>query len=211
MANHAGTDQGVPDDHVNDGDAKAAAQILGDSAASGNAADAATSAGKNAPLNLLPIIPIILGVSICALNILVTARLWKTAYRSNYGWVNRVNLPTTIFLALISISFFVGLFLIGYAILLRRSEQDQHEGKTPDGSRQTLTYIKWIVVPLLVALLAPILTVWGAQMIEPIAPKPCITLYQEAQNIKNDNPDFRMYGYDRDQLRCSINQSVLTK
>ncbi len=141
----------------------------------------------------------------------MTARLWKTAYRSNYGWVNRVNLPTTIFLALISISFFVGLFLIGYAILLRRSEQDQHEGKTPDGSRQTLTYIKWIVVPLLVALLAPILTVWGAQMIEPIAPKPCITLYQEAQNIKNDNPDFRMYGYDRDQLRCSINQSVLTK
>ncbi len=208
MANHTGTGQGVPEDQFNDGDAQAAAQILGDSAAGGNIADEATSAGKNAPLNLLPIIPIILGLSVCALNILVAARLWRTAYNNNSNLFERANLPTNVFLALVSISFFVGLFLILYAIVLRHFEsRNIHE--TRDGSRQTPAYVKWILAPLLIALPAPAITVWAAQMIEPIAPTPCIALYQEAQNIKNDNPDFRMYGYDRDQIRCAINQSVL--
>ena len=210
MANHAGTDQGVPDDHVNDGDAKAAAQILSDSAAGGDAADAATSAGKNAPLSLFPILPISVGVSICALNILVAFRVWQNTYNSNLTSLNRVNLPTTVFLALLSISFFIGLLLIAYAVILRRLEWHRYEDKTEHGAGQLPAYVKWIITPLVIALPAPVITVWAVQLIEPIAPRPCIELYQEAQSIRNDNPNFKMDWSDRDQLRCRINQSVLT-
>ncbi|MGB0438029.1 MAG: hypothetical protein ACPGXI_06635 [Mycobacterium sp.] len=209
MANHAGTDQGVPDDHVNDGDAKAAAQILDDNAASGNASAEVTSARENAPLSLLPILPISVGVSICALNILVAFRVWQNTYNSNLTSLNRVNLPTTVFLALLSISFFIGLLLIAYAVILPRLERHRYEDKTEHGAGQTPAYVKWIIAPLVIALPAPVITVWAAQLIEPIAPKPCIELYQEAQNIKNDNPNFKMVWSDRDQRRCAINQSVL--
>ena len=114
------------------------------------------------------------------------------------------------FLALLSISFFIGLLLIAYAVILRRLDRHRYEDKTELGAGKTPAYVKWFIAPLVIALPAPVITVWAAQLIEPIAPKPCIELYQEAQNIRNDNPNFRMIWSDRDQRRCAINQSVLT-
>ncbi len=112
-------------------------------------------------------------------------------------------------MALIAISILIGLFLIVYSIVLRQLERNSKEDGAHREAGQTPTNTKWVLAPLLIALPAAAITIWAAQMIEPIAPRPCIELYQEAQNIKNDNPDFRMYGFDRDQIRCAINQSVL--
>ena len=211
MANHTGTDQGVPDNPVNDGDLQAGVQIVGDDAASANAPEEVTSASVSAQLRLLPIFPILLGVSICALNIFAAARIWRTVYNSNSTWFSRLNLPTNTFLVLISTSFFIGLFLIIYTLILRHFERNLNKGAIPDTAGQNPLYVKWLIVPLFIALLAPTLTVWATQMVEPIEPKPCIELYQEAQNIKNDNPNFKMVWTDRDERRCAINQAVLTK
>ena len=178
---------GVPDDHSEDASRKV---------------DAATQGAKP---NLLPILPMLLGLSICALNIFVALRLWQSTYTGRYAWFNGINLPTTVSFSVIAISFGIGLFLIAYAIVLQRSER--HVAQEP---AHVPTFVKWIVVPALVALPAPALTVWAAQMIEPMAPTPCIELYQAAVNIGKDAPDFKMPWTDRDQRRCNIN-AVLPK
>lgn len=157
-----------------------------------------------------------LGVSIWALNILVAARIWRNVYDSNVTWFNSINLPATIFLALVAISLFIGLLLIVYSILLRNFERPRrtseilHGSKVDDEASQVPSYAKWLVIPVLAAFAAGVVTVFAAQIIEPIAPRPCIELYQAAQNIKKDNPGFRMPWNDRDQFRCAINQTVLT-
>lgn len=214
MANHAGTDGDVPENHAN-AQLSQKHEIGGGTAPDPHGGAETTSEKGNTQLRALPTLPLLLGIAICALNIVAMARLWQTVYNGNLAWLNQINLPTTVFLILTITSFSIGLFLIGYALVFRHSEQPRHTGGnaqeatgTP-GTRQTPDYVKWAIVPLLVALPAPALTVWAAQMMEPIAPKPCIELYQEAQAIRNENPSFRMYGYDRDQVRCSINQYVL--
>ncbi len=126
-----------------------------------------------------------------------------------------MNLSTTVFLSIMVISFGIGLILIAYAIVLQRTERNMQTGQLPGGSNQgpaeVPTYVRWIVVPTVVALPAAALTVWAAQMIEPIAPQPCMELYQEALNISKDAPGFKMPWRDRDQLRCEINRAVLNK
>lgn len=206
MPHHAGSDHGDPDGHVNVGDAEARA----------NGADDVTSVGEK-QLRLLFTCPILLGLFICALNVVVVTRLWRAVYFSNLGLLSRANLPNTVFFALITISFSLGLALIVYAIALRHYEEwyDQKTEGQQESARKSISsyepsrvhpYIKWIIGPLLVALPAPALTVWAAGIIEPISPKPCIEIYQDALNIKKDNPNFKMIWNDRDQLRCSINQ-----
>jgi hypothetical protein len=145
-----------------------------------------TKKGARRPANLLFIFPILLGVFICALNILVAVRYWPV-----FRW-------TAVFPTLITISLFVGLFLIVYAIVLWRFEP----GQAP-------WYAKWVIVPLLVALPASAATVWGARIVEPTVPaKPCIELYQEALNIHKDSPSFRMPSWELDQSRCHINDTL---
>ncbi len=110
-----------------------------------------------------------------------------------------------------TISFFIGLALIVYAIALRHFDGYGHEVETP---QETVSahelgraglYLKWLIGPLLIAIPAPALTVWAAETVEPIAPKPCIELYQQALTIKENHPNFTMVWNDRDELRCSIN------
>jgi len=188
----------VPDDHIED---------------SNKSVDAVAQGARP---HLLPILPIFLGILVCGLNIFAMVWLWNFVYQSKWLLLTSVKLPTTIFLSLIALSFSIGVFLIVYAIVLRRTERNVQASQIPPRStpnQQTAhvpTYVRWILVPALIALPAPALTVWASQMVEPIAPKPCIELYQEALNISKEAPNFRMPWTDRDQLRCNIN-SVLPK
>ncbi len=206
MPNHAETDREASGGHVDDGDSRAAANGPGD----------VTSVGDK-QRRLLFTCPILLGLFICTLNLLVVTRLWRSVYFSNSALLSRANLPNTVLFALIAISFSVGLALIVYAIALRHYEEwyDQNTDIPPGSTQKSISgyepsrvhpYIKWIVGPLLVALPAPALTVGAAAIVEPIAPKPCVEVYEIVLNIKKDYPEFKMAWNDRDQLRCSINQ-----
>lgn len=198
------TDYRAADGHVDDSDA-------------GTGAAAEVTSVNEKQLRLLFTFPILLGLFICALNILVFTRLWRAVYFSNTGLLSRANLPNTVCLTLLAISFVIGLALVIYAIALRHYEEwyeqqiDRPED-VPNGTmsnrrhRRVPLYLKWILGPFLLALPAPALTVWAAATVEPIAPKPCIEMYQTALEIKKDNPNFQMVWNDRDQLRCSINQ-----
>lgn len=206
MPNHAGLDHGGPDGSVNDASPEAGTE---------NFEDAASAREKR--LRLLFTCPILLGLFICALNLLVVTRLWRVVYFSNFELLSRANLPSTVFFAVITVSIALGLALIVYAIALRHYEewyyqkadsQQEHQQIPTESYEPTRVhpYLKWILGPLLVALPAPALTVWAAAIIQPITPKPCIEIYQEALSIKKDHPDFKMIWNDRDELRCSINQ-----
>ena len=163
-------------------------------------------------LRLLFTFPILLGIFICTLNLLVVTRLWRAVYFSNIGLLSRANLPNTVFLTSVTISFAIGLALIVYAIALRHYEEwydqkaeVQQESRSSYEPSRVHPYIKWLLGPLFLALPAPALTLWAAGTIEPIAPRPCIDVFQEALNIKKDHPNFKMTWNDRDELRCSVN------
>ncbi len=192
VPDHAGTDHGAPSDPE------------------------VTSVSEK-QLRLLFTFPIVLGLFVCALNLIVVIRLWRAVYFSSIGLLSRSNLPNTVCFTLIAISFAIGLALIVYAIALRHYEEwyveqiesSGDEPPEPPASRRREripSYIKWVLGPFIIALPAPALTVWAAATVEPLSPKPCIELYQYALTIKKDNPNFKMVWNDRDQLRCSINQ-----
>jgi hypothetical protein len=208
MSRHIETGQGVPDDHVGDAGLDAGVEVGGEIEASRRGPEEVTSARKGAQLHLLSILPILLGVFIFALNIFVAFRLWPSLLK----------LQNTVAVTLIATSSFIGLFLIVYAIVLRRRrfEWDRQKSKiqpgsmTNDESGEASWYVKWVVVPVLVALPAAAATVWATGIAYvvpgPVAPKPCIELYQEALNIKKDYPKFIMPGKDPDERRCGINK-----
>lgn len=200
MPNHAGNDHGSPDVQVNDGESEASADI----------SDTVTSV-REKQLRLLFTFPILLGLFVVAVNLLVIIRLWRTVYFSSFGMLYRANLPNTVCITLITISLFTGLSLIGYAIALRQLEGYGRESGIPQEETTNLklrraSYAKWIIVPVLVAIPALALTVWAAEIVQPIATKPCIEFYRDALEIKKENPNFKMIWNDRDELRCSINQ-----
>ena len=193
MVNHAGTHQ-APDDNVKDGDSEVGVKVAGDIDATGNDPEDLTSVRKNEQRQPLAIFPVLLGTFICALNIFVAYRLWKFLINSrNLGIV-----PLT----LITISFLIGLLIIVYAIVLRRLE---------DGvSGQAALFVKWVIAPAIVALLASAVTLWAAGVAqpdtpEPVVSKPCMELYRDALDIRKDNPTFRLPANDPDQRRCKIN------
>lgn len=177
----------------------------------------ADAASGGAQTRLLSILPMLLGIAICGLNMFTAVWLWQTVYRSNIALATKSNLPTTIFLSLILVSTFIGIFLIGYAIVLNRLGRNGQDSQissdlTANAKPDRISpYARWILVPILAALPAFVLTVWAAQIVDPVAPRPCIELYQEAANIKKDAPDFRMPWNDRDQIRCNINLAVTPK
>ncbi len=134
-------------------------------------------------------LPILLGVCVCALNVLVAFRLWKVLYNNK--------LQGNVAVALLATSLFIGLFLIAYGITLRRSEP----------RLSSPGYVKWVVAPLVVAIAAYAATVWAAGIAEPkpSVQTPCIDLYQRALTIQKDKPQFRIPSGDRDDARCKIN------
>ena len=100
-------------------------------------------------------------------------------------------------LLLIIASVVLCLALIGYAFALRRSGAVSAKG---------------VGIALLLGLLAPLATVWSLQVNRSFndrqAPKPCIDVYEQAQNVAKDNPKFRMPAKDRDEVRCAVNATL---
>lgn len=193
MANHAGT-HSVPDNPLENAGAKAGVAVPRDAGVTPNRVDefAARDSVKH---HQLFIGPVLLGVFVLAVNIFVANRFWPLVWPSrNAG---------TVPLAYITTSFVIGLFIIAFSIVMIRSE-----GAESSQAR----YAKWVIAPLILALLAFALTLWGARIAEvatePEVQKSCLELYQDAFNIKKDNPNFRMPGGEPDNRRCLIN-SVL--
>jgi hypothetical protein len=198
MSRHEETAQQVPDDHVG----------LGDIEAIGNGPEEVALVREgSARLQLLSLFPFLIGVFILALNIFVVARLQGVFVAKNFQGNIAVTLAAT--------SAFIGLFLVVYAIVLRLFERNGTEilpgSTTDDGARQASWYVKWVVVPLLLGLLAVAATISSVEVNRRIYnnKQPCIELYQEATSIYKDNPKFRMPSGDSDEDRCGINKAVL--
>jgi hypothetical protein len=195
MPSHEQPAQQVPDDHVG----------LGDIEAIGNGPEEVALVREgNARLQLLSILPILLGVSILALNIFEVAKNpWPFIYTGFHG---------VFVFALVTISAFIGLFLIVYSIVLLCFERNRSKvlpGSMNDDPRQASWYVKWVVVPLVLGLLASVATLKALEANSEEPQKSCIALYQEAANIYKDNPRFRMPSGDIDEVRCGINKTVL--
>ncbi|WP_141564443.1 hypothetical protein [Mycolicibacterium palauense] len=205
MSDHSYTGNDVPDD-LNAG---------GNTEGETGAPDEAVVEKKRPGLHPLALFPLLLGALVCLLNLYLLLRFWRFLWSARWDGA--------VALSLVTMSLLIGIFLILYAFVLPAAEvnraQDASDTATNDtathGDRGELSrYLKWIVAPLVLALVAPLISVWAIQTVspdtpEPTAPKPCIELYQEALTIREGNPNFRMPNNDPDQRRCRINQSVL--
>ncbi len=178
-----------PDNDTGSSGEVAAADEVGPIA---NKTDDAT-AGEGMERDQLYIIPTFLAAIIFILNIFVAVRYWHLLWPSRDAG--------TVPLAFIVTSMLIGLFIIVCAIVLGRSR---------DGESTKGRFAKWVVAPFILALLAFAGTLSAAGIAEPTTPElevqtPCIKLYQEALNIKKENPNFRMPSTEPDNLRCRIN------
>lgn len=118
-------------------------------------------------------------------------------------WFFAKTVPATISLLLMLASLVACLALIVHSLAMRRADRD-FSGDAHRGG-----YARSVGVPLLLALLAPLLTVWSLNVSKSVADravvKPCIEVYQQAAGVAKDNPKFRMPAKDRDEVRCTVN------
>ena len=144
--------------------------------------------------NSLAWLPLVLGLFVIAVDILLLARLKPGFFLSR-------SLPNSVAGVLLLTSLLVGAFLIAYSAILRNRNF---------GGDDSHSFGKRVVLPLILGLLAPLLTVWGLEVVQSSrdsAPQvSCTELYQMAQTTRKDNPKFRMPGNDRDERRCGINK-----
>jgi hypothetical protein len=147
--------------------------------------------------NPFAVLPILLGVLFLLANLLIFARV-PTVFTVK-------NVSGTISLLLILVSVIISLALIIFGLAARRGE-DAGEGRG--------RHLRTIGVPLLLALLAPLFTLWALQVTKTTgeraaqANKPCIEVYEKAAAIAKDNPRFRMLDTDRDEVRCRVNAAL---
>ena len=153
----------------------------------------------------LLVVPLLLGFFIVALDVFIFVRQRPVFVAKN--------LQGSAAFALLITSLFIGLFLVVYAVAMHRSDSTS---LTESGveNRQGSRYIRWVVVPLLLAVAAPLATI-GALQIYPTlgnsqveSQKPCIDLYQQAASLRKEIPSFEMPSDDRDQRRCKINEAL---
>jgi hypothetical protein len=139
-------------------------------------------------------LPILLGVLFLLANLLIFARV-PTVFTVK-------NVSGTISLLLILVSVIISLALIIFGFAARHGEE-AGEGRG--------RHLRTIGVPLLLALLAPLFTLWALQVNKTTtergasSTKPCIEVYEKAAAIAKDNPRFRMLDTDRDEVRCKVN------
>ena len=139
-------------------------------------------------------LPILLGVLFLLANLLIFARV-PTVFTGK-------NVSGTISLLLILVSVIISLALIIFGFAARHGEE-AGEGRG--------RHLRTIGVPLLLALLAPLFTLWALQVNKTSGErftqsnKPCIEVYEKAAALAKDNPRFRMLDTDRDEVRCKVN------
>lgn len=153
---------------------------------SGGPPTAGLVAAEGAQLRPLFILPVLVGVLILGLNIALAKLLGPY-----------LNQPAAF--TLVTTSALIGVALIVYGIVLWRLKWQRDRS------------VAWaMALPVVAALLAPAITLWGAHLARPLPPRPipCIDLYQQASEIKAANPNFAMSPSDPDQLRCEINDAL---
>jgi hypothetical protein len=151
--------------------------------------------------NPFAVLPILLGVIFLVTNIFVMTRFtsWFFAPQST---------PGTISLVMMLVSIAICLVLIIYGLAQRRADADL-AGHTHRGGSW---YFRAVGAPILLGLLAPLVTLWALQVNklagerwEGSIGKPCIEVYQQAASIAKDNPQFRMPATDPYEVRCTVN------
>jgi hypothetical protein len=144
-------------------------------------------------------LPLLLGAIFLVANVLVFFRVPTTFTTKNvYGSMS---------LLLLVASVVVSIVLIVYGLAARRADL------TEPGERAS--FLQFFGVPVMLGLLAPLLTLWGLQVsklnserFERTYAKPCIEVYEKAAAIAKDNPRFRMLATDRDEVRCAVNSAI---
>jgi hypothetical protein len=148
------------------------------------------------PRNPFAVLPLLLGVLFLLANVVIFLRV-PTVFT-----VKNVN--GSISLLLILASLVTCLVLIIYGLAARRT----HAAGAADGRS---SFLRSVGVPLVLGLLAPLLTLWSLQVNKTASERanqslrPCIEVYEKAQSIAKDNPRFRMPATDRDEVRCTVN------
>lgn len=148
----------------------------------------------------LAVLPLLLGVIFLLANVLMFVRV-PTAFT-----VKNATGAMSLMLLLVSVA--LSLALIVYGLAARRGDAEEiGEGRG--------RHLRTVGIPLLLALLAPLFTLWGLQVnklagerYERSFGKPCIEIYEKAGNIAKDNPRFRMLDTDRDEVRCKVNAAL---
>jgi hypothetical protein len=149
--------------------------------------------------NPLAALPLLLGVIFLLANVLVVSRVPGAFTAKN------VNGAVSLMLLLVSVA--LSLAVIVHGLAARRSDSEEI-GEGRDRPLRT------VGVPLLLALLAPLFTLWGLQVSKSVgernaqSTKPCIEVYEKAAAIAKDNPRFRMLDTDRDEVRCKVNAAL---
>jgi hypothetical protein len=147
----------------------------------------------------LAALPLLLGVIFLLVNLLIFLRV-PTAFTTK-----NVNGAVSLMLLLVSVA--LSLAAIVHGLAARRS--DSEEIGAGRGR-----HLRTVGVPLLLALLAPLFTLWGLQVNKTSGErftqsnKPCIEVYEKAAAIAKDNPRFRMLDTDRDEVRCKVNAAL---
>jgi hypothetical protein len=145
----------------------------------------------------LAVLPLLLGVIFLLANLLVFSRV-PTAFTTK-----SVVASMSIVLLLVSVALCLALIVYGFAAG-RGEEAGEGRGR----------HLRTIGVPLLLALLAPLFTLWALQVNKTTtergasSTKPCIEVYEKAAAIAKDNPRFRMLDTDRDEVRCKVNAAL---
>ena len=147
--------------------------------------------------NPLAALPLLLGVIFLLANVLVVSRV-PGAFKAK-----SVVASMSTLLLLVSVG--LCLALIVYGLAARRGEE-AGEGRG--------RHLRTVGVTLLLAVLAPLFTVWALQLSKTTsergasATQPCIEIYEKAAAIAKDNPRFRMLDTDRDEVRCKVNAAL---
>ena len=143
-------------------------------------------------------IPATLGIFVLFISLLLP---FRENFRWAFGlknWVGAMNFLLT------AVAVFIGLFLIVYAVTLRRMES----------RRVQTSFAAGMAIPLTLWLLG-VAAIWWSfasslSHYSPIIPaKPCIELYSEALSISKQDPAFRVPAQDPDEGRCRINKALL--
>ncbi len=147
----------------------------------------------------LAVLPILLGAIFLLANVVI---VWRVP-----GAFTPKNTVASMAILLVLISVALCLALIVYGLAVRRGDSEEiGEGRG--------RHLRAVGVPLLLALLAPLFTVWALQLNKTTgergvpSTKPCIEVYEKAAAIAKDNPRFRMLDTDRDEVRCRVNAAL---
>lgn len=162
--------------------------------------DPATSNERVKHFGAPRLVPIVCGVFVLALNAyLLTAGPVAYFFKNAAAW--GVAMSTTLVLT----SIFIGLLLVMQPFVLGA----RHGTQSVDG----LSYGRRLLVPVALVLLAVLADLWAVQRWTSEVEQgrtPCIEVYDRAEGIRKDNPKFRMPADSPDELRCKVNQSVLS-